>query len=40
MRADKTYWLVTSVIEDWSYEGWVKVGITQQVNPSDTEVQA
>jgi hypothetical protein len=40
VRADKTYWLVTSVIEDWSYEGWVKVGITQQVNPSDTEVQA
>lgn len=35
LRDDGTYWLITSVVEDWSRSGWAKVGITQQVNPPD-----
>lgn len=34
-RWDGTYWLVTSVIEDWSARGWANVGVTQQVTPPD-----
>ena len=34
-RADNTYWLITSVIEDWSQNGWCNAGITQQVEPPD-----
>ena len=37
-RADKTYWLITSVIEDWSQDGWANAGITQQVTPPDFSV--
>ena len=29
-RADKTWWLVTAVMEDFSASGWVSVGITLQ----------
>ena len=34
-RWDGTYWLVTSVIEDWSARGWANVGVTEQVQPPD-----
>lgn len=34
-RYDKTYWLVTSVIEDWSQDGWINAGITRQITPPD-----
>ena len=34
-RWDRTYWLVTSVIEDWSARGWANVGVTEQVTPPD-----
>lgn len=34
-RWDGTYWLVTSVIEDWSARGWANVGVTEQVTPPD-----
>lgn len=33
--SNNTYWLITSVIEDWSARGWANVGITQQVTPPD-----
>ena len=29
------YWLVTSVIEDWSQDGWANVGVHKQVTPPD-----
>lgn len=34
-RSDDTYWLVTSVIEDWTWDGWARAGITQQIKPPD-----
>lgn len=34
-RWDGTYWLITSVIEDWSARGWANVGVTEQVTPPD-----
>ena len=34
-RQDGTYWLITSVIEDWSWDGWANAGITQQITPPD-----
>lgn len=34
-RSDGTYWLVTSVLEDWNDDGWCNVGITLQVTPPD-----
>lgn len=34
-RSDGTYWLITSLIEDWNAVGWCNVGITQQVTPPD-----
>ena len=34
-RWDGTYWLITSVIEDWSARGWANVGVTEQVMPPD-----
>lgn len=30
-RADGTWWLVHAVIEDWSADGWIKVGLARQV---------
>lgn len=35
LRPDGTYWLVTSVIEDWTAAGWVSVGIVKQVIAPD-----
>lgn len=34
-RPDRSYWLITSVIEDWCDAGWCNVGITEQVIPPD-----
>lgn len=34
-RSDGSYWLITSVIEDWCDAGWCNVGITEQVIPPD-----
>lgn len=33
--SNNTYWLITSVIEDWSVRGWANVGIVQQITPPD-----
>ena len=34
-RQDGTYWLITNVLEDWSWDGWCNAGITQQIEPPD-----
>lgn len=34
-RSDGSWWLVTSVIEDWNADGWCNVGIVQQLTPPD-----
>ena len=34
-RDDGTYWLITSIIEDWSKRGWVNAGIVMQLTPPD-----
>lgn len=36
-RSDDTWWLVHNVIEDWSADGWIKVGLTRQVTPPEVE---
>lgn len=35
LRNDDTWWLVTSVLEDWSADGWVSVALTQQLTPPE-----
>lgn len=37
-REDGTYWLITSVIEDWSRDGWTNAGVSQQITPPDFSV--
>ena len=34
-RNDGTYWLVTAVLEDWSWDGWCNVGVHMIVTPPD-----
>ena len=34
-RADNTYWLVVKVLEDWTWDGWVNVGVDRQMTPPD-----
>ena len=34
-RYDGSWWLITTVMEDWSWDGWANVGITQQLTPPD-----
>lgn len=34
-RDDGTYWLITSVIKDWSWDGWANVGLKRQTTPPD-----
>lgn len=34
-RSDDTYWLVTAVLEDWTWDGWCNVGVHQQINEPD-----
>jgi len=35
LKRDGTWWLVTSVEEDWSHVGWVKCRVTQQTEPPE-----
>ena len=35
MREDGTYWLITKVLEDWTWDGWANVGVDRQVDPPD-----
>ena len=37
-RSDGTYWLVTAVLEDWSWDGWCNVGIHMAATPPDFTV--
>lgn len=39
-RSDGTYWLVTSVLEDWSQDGWCNVGVHRQTTPPDFSASA
>lgn len=32
-RADETWWLITSVREDWTWDGWACVDVNRQVTP-------
>ena len=34
-RADGTFWLITKVLEDWTWDGWANVGVDRQVTPPD-----
>ena len=34
-RADGTWWLITSVIEEFAKSGWICVGLVQQIQPPD-----
>lgn len=34
-RSDNTWWLITTVMEDWSWDGWCNVGVHQQTTPPD-----
>jgi hypothetical protein len=34
-RSDGTYWLVTVVLEDWTWDGWCNVGVHIQTTPPD-----
>lgn len=34
-RSDGTYWLVTVVLEDWTWDGWCNVGVHVQTTPPD-----
>lgn len=34
-RIDGTWWLITSVIEDWTRDGWANAGISQQITAPD-----
>lgn len=36
-RSDGTWWLVNAVIEDWSADGWIKVGLARQVTAPEVE---
>lgn len=30
-----TYWLITAVFEDWTWDGWCNVGVYRQTTPPD-----
>ena len=34
-RADGTFWLVTAILEDWTWDGWCNLGVHQQTTPPD-----
>ena len=34
-RSDGTYWLITTLTEDWSWDGWACVDVNQQMVPPD-----
>lgn len=35
LRDNGTYWLVTAVLEDWTWDGWCNVGVHIQTTPPD-----
>lgn len=35
LRGDGTYWLVTAVLEDWTWDGWTNLGVHQQTTEPD-----
>ena len=35
IEKDGEYWLITSVIEDWTQDGWVNVAVDKQIKPPD-----
>ena len=35
IQRGETYWLVTAVFEDWTWDGWANVGVHRQVTPPD-----
>ena len=35
IRRGETYWLVTAVFEDWTWDGWANVGVHRQSTPPD-----
>ena len=35
IRRGDTFWLVTAVFEDWTWDGWANVGVHRQVTPPD-----
>ena len=34
-RSDETYWLVTTIAEDWSWDGWCCIRVNQIITPPD-----
>lgn len=34
-RSDGTYWLVTTISEDWSWDGWCCINVHQIITPPD-----
>ena len=38
-RSDGTWWLVTSVDQDYASDGWVAVTLTQQIDPPHLECE-
>jgi hypothetical protein len=35
IQRGETYWLVTAVFEDWTWDGWANVGVHRQTTPPD-----
>lgn len=35
IQRGETYWLVTAVFEDWTWDGWANVGVYRQSTPPD-----
>lgn len=35
IQRGETYWLVTAVFEDWTWDGWANVGVHRQSTPPD-----
>lgn len=34
-RSDETYWLITTIKEDWSWDGWCCIDVNQIITPPD-----
>ena len=34
-RNDGTFWLITTISEDWSWDGWACINVHQQLTPPD-----
>ena len=35
IEKDGEYWLITSVLEDWTQDGWANVAVDKQIKPPD-----